>query len=116
VGEVFDSELVLLAEAFDGAGTVDVEESGDGVEDETSVVVLFDMIDDVAVPEGVVVLVNVEMSEVAGGVDVEASGTVGDVLETVVLLASEFSNVGGVDVDLTKGRPFVMYELSGCTA
>ena len=57
-----------------------------------------------------------ELSGAAGTVDVEASGRAGDVLETVVLLASELSNVGGVDVDLTKGRAFVMYDLSGCTA
>ncbi len=107
----------MLAEPFDGAGTVDVEESGDGVNDETSVVVPLDMTDDVVATEGVVVSVNVMMvSEVAGTVDVEASGTAGDVLEAVVLLASKLSNVGAVDVELTKGGSFSIYKPLGCTA
>ncbi len=102
------------------AEVLDVEVSGtevdatlDGVEDETSVVVPLGMKDEVAVPEGVVVSVDVEMSGITGTVDVEASGTAGGMLETVVVLASELFNVGAVDVELTKGGAFSIYKPLG---
>jgi hypothetical protein len=70
------------------------------------------MMDNVVVPEGVVVSVDVvNVFEVAGTVDVEASGAVGGMLGTVVvlvavLLAAELFNVAAVEVELTKGGAF----------
>ncbi len=106
------------------AEVLDVEVSGtevdaplDGVDDETSVVVPFAMMDDVVVPEGVVVSVDVSnVSEVVGTVDVEASGAAEGMLETVVVPISELCNVGAVEVELTKGGAFSIYKPLGCTA
>jgi hypothetical protein len=115
--------VVALEELSDGDGIVDVDALGteadaplDGVEDETSVVVPFGMKDEVAVPEGVVVSVDVsKVSEVVGTVDVEASGAAEGMLEAV-LLASELFNVGAVEVEFTKGGAFSIYKPLGCTA
>ena len=73
--------------------------------------------DELVVLEDVLVSVEVvEVSEAAGAVEVEASGTAGDMLETVVVPVSELSIVGVVDVELTKGGAFTMYVLPGCAA
>jgi hypothetical protein len=57
------------------------------------------MMDDVVVPEGVVVSADVEVLEEAGIVDVDAPSVVEDVgIEVATLLVAEVPNVGAVDV------------------
>jgi hypothetical protein len=72
------------------------------------------MMDDVVVPEGVVVSADVEVLEEAGIVDVDAPSVVEDVgIEVATLLVAEVPNVGAVDVELTNGGAFSMYEPFG---
>jgi hypothetical protein len=78
-----------------------------------------DMMDNVVVREGVVASVDVE--EITGefGVveEAEATGTVKDAgLGIATLLVAEVPNVGAVDVELTNGGAFSMYEPFGCVA
>jgi hypothetical protein len=74
--------------------------------------------DRVVVLEGVVVSVDVEEASVgAGAVDVDAPTTMGDAgLEEATLLVAEVPNIGAVEVELTKGGAFSMYEPDGWTA
>jgi hypothetical protein len=110
VGEVVDSELVVgLEELSDEEGAVDVDAldaEGDATLDEVedvSVAVLSDI--DVVSCAGFEV---VEVSKEAGTVDV-AARTAGDVVVAdVVPPVSEVSNVGAVEVELTKGGAFAM--------
>ncbi len=86
--------------------------------DSEFVEVLLDMTDDVVVPEGVVVSVDVEeVSGEAGTVDVDAPCTTGAAgLEEATLFVAEVPKVGAVEVELTKGGAFSIYEPFGCTA
>jgi hypothetical protein len=74
--------------------------------------------DDVVALEGAAVSVDVvEVSREAGTVEVAAPRTEGDTVPDELLpVAAEVSNVGAVDVELTKGGALSMYEPSDCTA
>ena len=72
--------------------------------------------DRVVVLDGVVVSVEVEEITGDAGVveDVEATGMVEDVgLEKAALLVAAVPNVDAVEVELTKGGAFSMYEPDG---
>jgi hypothetical protein len=79
--------------------------------------VSFGRVDSVVVPEGVVVSVEVEeVSGETGPVDVAPSTTEDGVFEMAALLVPDVSIVGAVEVELTKGGAFSMYEPDGWTA
>ena len=65
------------------------------------------------------VVVPVEIEEVSGetgAVDVAPSTTEDGVFEMAALLVPDVSTDGAVEVELTNGGAFSMYEPSGCTA